>query len=77
LDSEQQTLNVVSSLNSKDIYPRRYFHPSLDTVQYISSDQVMGVSRDISSRILCLPIYPDLAYDEQAMIIDMIIEAVG
>lgn len=75
MGSEQQTLNVVSLLNSKDIYPRRYFHPSLDTVQYISSEQVMDVSRDISSRILCLPIYPDLAFDEQATIINTIIKA--
>lgn len=77
LDSEQQTLDVVSMLNGKNIYPRRYFHPSLDTVQYITSDQVMNVSRDISSRILCLPIYPDLPSDDQAIIVDTIIKAMG
>jgi dTDP-4-amino-4,6-dideoxygalactose transaminase len=60
LKDEKQTLEVQKILNEKNIFPRRYFYPSLDTLEYIEPKQFMPNSRDISSRILCLPIYPEL-----------------
>jgi len=51
---------VQKALNSEDIYPRRYFYPSLDTLDYINPSQFCRISRDIASRILCLPIYAEL-----------------
>lgn len=58
--SEQQTLQVKAALNKLDVYPRRYFHPSLDTLPYIKSNEIMTKSRDIASRILALPMYSSL-----------------
>jgi len=72
LKDEQQLLQVQKSLNDKDIYPRRYFYPSLDTLNYIEPKQYMPISRDISVRILCLPCYPDLLQNEQNLIINII-----
>ena len=63
---------VEVALLGKSILARRYFYPSLDTLDYIKSDQNMPISRDISERILCLPIYPDLRLDDQEKIIDII-----
>ena len=60
LKSEEQLLKVQKALNSEDIYPRRYFYPSLDTLDYINPSQFCRISRDIASRILCLPIYAEL-----------------
>ena len=58
-DSEDLLLYVISLLNKNNIFPRRYFYPSLDTLPYVTSNE-MTISRSISSRILCLPLYHDL-----------------
>ena len=47
---------IIEALNKKQIFPRRYFYPSLDSLPYVT-DQFCDVSRDIASRILCLPLY--------------------
>ena len=72
LDSQEQTLKIQKALNSKNIFPRRYFYPSLDTLNYIEPKQFMPNSRNISERILCLPLYPELTKAEQMEIINII-----
>lgn len=67
--SEEQLLKVQKALNDKQIFPRRYFYPSLDTLEYIEPKQECKISRDISKRILCLPIYAELEKDVQNIII--------
>ncbi|MGC8735133.1 MAG: DegT/DnrJ/EryC1/StrS family aminotransferase, partial [bacterium] len=47
---------VIDKLASKNIYPRRYFYPSLDKLPYLKSKQKLENSDFISNRILCLPI---------------------
>ena len=59
-DSEETLLKVKVALNKHGINPRRYFYPSLDKLDYLQPHDINEVSRDISSRILCLPIYPRL-----------------
>ena len=71
-DSEVQLLKVQKALNEKDLFPRRYFYPSLDTLDYIEPKQICAISRYISKKILCLPIYPELKGDIQINIIDTI-----
>lgn len=53
--SEQQLLNTQEILNKNQIFPRRYFYPSLNTIEYVNGT-TMEVSESISSRILCLPL---------------------
>ena len=72
--NEQELLKVQKALNHKNIFPRRYFYPSLDTLEYIEPKQECKISRDISRRILCLPIYAEFEKDEQNLIINTIIE---
>ena len=60
LKNTEEREKVQKALNDKQIFPRRYFYPSLDTLNYIEPKQYMLNSRDISSRILCLPLYPEL-----------------
>jgi dTDP-4-amino-4,6-dideoxygalactose transaminase len=71
-DSEQKLLDIQKKLNSNQIFPRRYFYPSLDELPYNESNDIMPISRDIARRILCLPIYQDLDFDDQTSIIDII-----
>jgi len=70
--SEEDLLKMQKVLNEDDIFPRRYFYPSLDTLEYIEPKQNMPISRDISKRILCLPIYRELTIEAQNKIIKFI-----
>lgn len=70
--SEQALLKAEQALKDNDILPRRYFYPSLDTLPYLDKGQVCKQSRELSSRILCLPIYPNLSKTEVVRIIDII-----
>lgn len=74
LKDEEQTINVKNALIAQQIFPRRYFYPSLDTLNYIEPKQYCPVSRNISQRILCLPMYTDLSQEEQDLIIRTIKE---
>ena len=72
LKNEKEMLKVKNALSEQNIFPRRYFYPSLDTLNYIEPKQFMKHSRDISSRILCLPLYYELKENEQEDIINII-----
>ena len=76
LRNEDQTLVIQNALNEQQIFPRRYFYPSLDTLHYIEPKQHCEHSRDISKRILCLPIYPELDIENQLKIISIVKEHV-
>ena len=58
-ESEKQLLKVQEALNKEQIFPRRYFYPSLNTLDYIEFTE-MKISEDISKRILCLPLYKSI-----------------
>lgn len=60
LKNEKSLLLVVSRLKDKNIFPRRYFYPSLNTLPYQDNPQDCPVSEDISKKIMCLPLYEDL-----------------
>jgi dTDP-4-amino-4,6-dideoxygalactose transaminase len=59
-ETEKQLLGVKDSLNASYIYPRRYFYPSLDTLPYVVQSTQLPITRSISARVLCLPLYHDL-----------------
>lgn len=67
-ESENRLLDAEAKLKDKNILSRRYFYPSLNTLEYIKNKQVCESSIDIASRILCLPIYQDLKIAEQNII---------
>lgn len=58
-ESEEILLRVKEALNKENIFPRRYFYPSLNTVQYLNGAE-MPISESISKRIACLPLYAEL-----------------
>lgn len=75
--SEEQLLKAEAKLKENDILARRYFYPSLDTLEYLQTKQVCPYSRDIAGRILCLPIYPDLKANEREKVTKILKEAVN
>jgi len=70
-DSETTTLSVKGALEKQGIYPRRYFYPSLETLDYVET-KIANVSKDISEKILCLPLYFSLEEKEQKFISQLI-----
>ena len=54
-NSEKQLLQVKLNLNAEEIYPRRYFYPSLNTLEYVDYYK-MPISENLSKRVLCLPL---------------------
>lgn len=71
-ESEATTLRIKKSLENKQIFTRRYFYPSLNTLDYTRG--VAPISESISSRILCLPLYHTLTVEDQNKVITSIIE---
>ena len=57
--SEELLLKVTEKLNNYQIYPRRYFYPSLNNLPTVTGNVCLN-SEDISKRILCLPLSADI-----------------
>jgi dTDP-4-amino-4,6-dideoxygalactose transaminase len=73
-ENEEQLLHVVNGLKKKEIVPRRYFYPALNTLPFIKGQECL-VAEDISRRVLCLPLFASLE-EEQVQTICQIVKAV-
>jgi len=71
LKNEETLLKVIKELNDENIYPRRYFYPSLNKLDYIVYSK-MKISENISMKIICLPLYPGIKEVELNTIISII-----
>ena len=70
--SESELLEVDAKLKENNIFCRRYFYPSLDSLAYLGSYRDCSVSKDIANRVLCLPIYSNLNVKDQYRVIKII-----
>jgi len=71
LENEEHLLEIMEKLNDKGIMPRRYFHPSLNTLNYVERKS-MPIAESISRRILCLPLYVGLQQTDLETIVALI-----
>ena len=62
-ESENQLLEIQKSLHDIGVFPRRYFYPSLTKLPYVHQSSCETAS-DVSSRILCLPLFYGLGENE-------------
>jgi len=74
--SEADLLKVFAALNTADVYPRRYFYPSLNLLPYVEP-QPCPVSEDISPRIAALPLWNGLPPADVERIAGIIKSALG
>jgi dTDP-4-amino-4,6-dideoxygalactose transaminase len=65
-ESEEVALKMKVALERSEIFPRRYFYPSLSGLPYTKGNSPLA--DDIAKRILCLPLYHELSDVEQEMI---------
>lgn len=60
LANENSVVELIRHLTENGINARRYFHPSLNRLSYLNPSDC-PYSEDISNRVLCLPMYHELA----------------
>ena len=70
--TEAELLKVFKALNENQIMPRRYFYPSLNSLEFVTNNLENDYATDVSKRVLCLPLYPDLANEQVRFITDCI-----
>jgi dTDP-4-amino-4,6-dideoxygalactose transaminase len=64
LKNEAELVLVKEKLESNDIFPRRYFYPSLNKLPFLPEYYPALLSEDIASRILCLPLSTYISKNE-------------
>lgn len=70
--NSENELNIIREvLEKNNIYPRRYFYPTLEDLPYLKSNKC-PIAREISSTILCLPFYSQLEIHSVKKITDLI-----
>ena len=70
-ESENHLLEIEKSLHDIEVFPRRYFYPSLTNLPYVPQSSC-EIASDVSSRILCLPIFYGLSVNEVKRIASII-----
>lgn len=69
---EKELLAVFMALNEKQIYPRRYFYPSLNKLPYLKDAASCPISEDITKRIACLPLFNDMTDEQVQRVCDIL-----
>lgn len=69
--------DLYMKLRGHNIYGRRYFYPSIsDFPMYrglkSAQRENLLVAKEITEKVICLPIYPALSRDDQLLIIDIV-----
>lgn len=64
LENEEQLMRAVGLLNKEDIFPRRYFYPSLNSLAYLDNTQSCPISESFALRTMCLPLHAELKEQE-------------
>ena len=74
--SEEVLLQVFRHLQKNDIFPRRYFYPSINTLSFTRDfEGHVPVAESISKRILCLPIFHTMTPNQQDQVIESILNS--
>lgn len=75
-DSEAALLKVDAELRKGNVFARRYFYPSVNAYKKLGVEATCPISEDISSRILCLPLYYTLSADAVKIIANEVLKEV-
>lgn len=64
LESEELLLKLKKEMDKQEIFTRRYFYPSLASALPYLPKLELPITEDIAKRVLCLPFYYDLTFEE-------------
>ncbi len=65
--SEEELLYVFQELEKNNVFLRRYFYPSLNLLPYANGN-ACPLSENVSTRIACLPLSPQLPHTDVKLI---------
>jgi len=68
---EEKLEECVGNLNNEEIYPRRYFHPSVNMIEGFIQENC-PISESFSKRVLCLPLSPLMTHEDAQRVISSI-----
>jgi dTDP-4-amino-4,6-dideoxygalactose transaminase len=71
-ESEAALTAANDEMSVAGINCRRYFFPSLNKLPFLKHTSLCPISEDISKRVLCLPLYYELSFDEVSFICSII-----
>lgn len=66
-ESEEALLRTLEAFSARSITARRYFYPSLDSVDYVKG-AVLPVAHDVTKRVACLPLMHQLTQEDVARV---------
>jgi len=69
--SRKEMQKAKNELGQNNIFPRRYFYPSLNKLPYIKNIKC-PISESISEKILCLPLYDGLKKEDIIRICNLV-----
>lgn len=72
-ETEAALFAARERLHGGAVIPRRYFYPSLDTLPYVG-ESVMPIARDVSRRVLCLPLSADMVPSDADRVVGLLLE---
>lgn len=67
------------ALQSKGVFPRRYFHPSLNTLPFLRDElrSSCPVSESLATRTLCLPMYSSLSREDIELVASCVLSSLA
>jgi dTDP-4-amino-4,6-dideoxygalactose transaminase len=77
LGSTAELMRVMQDLEVIGVVPRRYFYPALSKLPYLQGAAPCPIAEDLAPRVLCLPLYHDLADADIDAIVARIHAVVG
>lgn len=73
LKTEELLNKVMAACNTEYIYPRRYFYPALNTLNYVNYKE-MPIAESIAKRVICLPLSAEITSQEQDLVIATVLK---
>jgi len=78
LFKSHRTMQLVEQeLLKNQVSTRRYFYPSLSSLDYVPGRFATPIADDIASRVLCLPMYYGLSFAEQRMVTRLVLRVLN
>ncbi len=75
-NSSEDLMKARNALIQHNIFPRRYFYPSLNKLPYLPP-VIMHTAEDVSARVLCLPLYAELSPEDVKGICAILLENIS
>jgi dTDP-4-amino-4,6-dideoxygalactose transaminase len=62
--SEEILLQVIDKMQQQNIFPRRYFYPTLSSLHYVTNPYKTPIADAVSKRVICLPLFHTITEEE-------------